>query len=451
MYTNKFIYFCSECILSEYERKFMPELGKNPLDMFLIPPVGWGFMLIHEWRYWREQGVIVTDGGSVCPSYEVLHNLKYAPHISSRLSEPWVWIISHLDYDHYSLVLALIEKLKWWQKPSAIILPASYNLKECMKAAVMYLMLADLLAILMKIPPVYKEEIIPILSEARSRGALLGVYRGKTLRAGDVEYHILWPPHQFDGKTCCGLANELERKFNMYIEKYARELDQYKHDNIQEYQEKYWKLLEKISPIVDERRVIDLDEVLNREELQRKDIERAETLLFEQKQRGPYSFNWLYINAARRFNDTELLKIHNSYVNAFSTAFIVSSTSSRDKVKLYFYSTSNLMFRPLLTLTASTTTPNLILYLADLKGKELDEAIQYCFNNNCKVFMLVAPHHGNSYRKSLSQIESEILVASRCDNKGHVRYGLGNPIRLICKTDTFPLITQHSHGVIIEW
>jgi len=440
------------------------EIGCGCVYRFVIPPVGWGFMLLHMWKnsYGKEKAVVV-DGGTRCPMNIVLQNISYIP---PQLNTPWAWIISHLDFDHYSIVLELVEKLRWWNEPSVIILPASYNLYECVEATVMYLMLADLLAIIMKVPPVRKEEIAPILSRARRKGRLFGVKQGQIIRAGDTEYYILWPPNPSTRDICRRLAKELYDKLHKYLDKYAKELNEYECRNVEKCEERYLGILKEISPITIEKPVIDLDEILN-DEILSENTDRDEALeevrTYKFIRRTPYSFDRIYTNASIRFRDPELKALHYSYVNALSMALLVLDKRSMiDNILLlqpYLYPMKGCPPTPLPTspMRFISNSKNIILYLADLTGKELDLAIQYYMNfcrsynnNRSHVLALVAPHHGNSYHSLLSQICSNVLIISRCDDRSHVRYGFKDLVKLLSKTSAIPVITNHNIGIVIE-
>lgn len=412
---------------------------------------------------YRKENAVVVDGGTLCPLNIVLQNIS---HILPQLKAPWAWIISHLDFDHYSIVLELVEKLGWWNEPSVIILPASYNLDECMKATVAYLMLADLLATIMKIPPVHKEEIAPILSRARRKGRLFGVKQGQIIRAGDIEYYILWPSNPSTRDICHRLANELYNKLHTYLDKHAKELNGYECRNVEKCEERYLGILKEIFPINIEKLIIDLDEILN-DEIRSENANRDKALdgvrTYKFIRRTPYSFDRLYTNAAIQFGDYNLLKIHYSYVNALSMALLVLDKRFMiDNILLfqpYLYPTKGCPPTPLLIsqMRFISSSNNIILYLADLTGKELDLAIQYYMNfcrsynnNRFHVLALVAPHHGNSYSSLLSQICSNILIISRCDDRSHVRYGFKNLVKLLSKTSAIPIITSHNVSIVIE-
>jgi len=437
------------------------KMRRRGMYRFVIPPVGWGFMFLHMWKNSnRKEKAVVVDGGTLCPLNIALQNIG---DILPQLKAPWAWIISHLDFDHYSIVLELVEKLRWWNEPSVIMLPASYNLDECMKATVMYVMLADLLATLMKVPPVYKEEIASILSRVRRKGRLFGVRQGQIIKTGDIKYYILWPPNPSINinirDICSRLAKELYNKLHMYLEEHAKDLKGYKCQDIEKCEEEYLDILREIFPINIEKPIIDLDEILNNE-IPSENVNRDKTLeemkTYKFTRRTPYSFDRLYTNAAIRFRDYNLQALHYSYVNAFSVALLIMSKNFLNTIQLLHLAENYPVLISAISF-ANNLNNNMILYLSDLTGKELDLAVQYyvnfcrSYNNNrCYVLALVAPHHGNSYSDSLSQIYSNTLIISRCDDRSHVRYGFKNLVKLLSKTSAIPIITSHNVGIVIE-
>jgi glyoxylase-like metal-dependent hydrolase (beta-lactamase superfamily II) len=105
-----------------------------------IMPVGWGFSSLHNIDYGNLIASIITDGGTYPTCYK--HVVRKQSYLISELkdaldySDLVVWIISHFDYDHISLVAQL---LKITNKYADIcIIPFTYSEQACREALALY-------------------------------------------------------------------------------------------------------------------------------------------------------------------------------------------------------------------------------------------------------------------------------------------------------------------------
>ena len=118
----------------------------------------------------------------------------------------WAWIISHMDYDHYSITLGLV-KTRQWHKPELVILPALYSYRVCRRVVATFHVLASILATAFEIPRPLSSDLISVIRNVKR----IGVVQGVKLRTGELAYHIIWPPLRV-GSRCGTLLRRLMRK-----------------------------------------------------------------------------------------------------------------------------------------------------------------------------------------------------------------------------------------------
>jgi len=138
-----------------------------------------------------------------------------------RPRDAWAWILSHIDYDHYSITGGLIRDGSW-PKPKLVVLPGTYSPQVCRKTYVAYHMIASILAHMLKIPPPSSWVLINILSSARQSGQIIGATQGAKLYVGELAYRIIWPPASGVEGLCGRLLEKLREKLYEILERCRR-------------------------------------------------------------------------------------------------------------------------------------------------------------------------------------------------------------------------------------
>ena len=87
----------------------------------------------------------VTDGSSMPGCFNASKQTLRQIINKLRIGR-WTWFLSHFDYDHYSLTLALIKQGRW-PAPRYVVLPASYSYDACREAVAEYLALVYLIRV----------------------------------------------------------------------------------------------------------------------------------------------------------------------------------------------------------------------------------------------------------------------------------------------------------------
>jgi len=196
--------------------------GWGATHYLFLPPTGWGFMLTHGLG--TSRSIVVTDGGSIHPCYsETISVLWDFLNCDVRPRGAWAWILSHIDYDHYSITVRLI-KADSWPKPKLIVLPGTYSPQVCRETYKMYHTLASILAYMLKISPPPSWVLIDVLRSVRESGQIIGVARGARLHVGELVYHIIWPPTSGIERLCDRLLGELSEKLNEILKKCREKL-----------------------------------------------------------------------------------------------------------------------------------------------------------------------------------------------------------------------------------
>jgi len=186
------------------------------MHLLFMPPVGWGFMLVHI----LENGAaVVTDGGSIPSCFGGTVNTigDYLAHIISS-DKPWAWIPSHLDYDHYSITAALVDQ-SLWPEPGAVVLPGAYSEPVCREAYLSYVRLTYIVAALLRVSPPSILDLLNIMKGPARRRKVFGVFQGARLEAGGLVCHVIWPPGSETVSMCIKLIEELYEKIERALRK----------------------------------------------------------------------------------------------------------------------------------------------------------------------------------------------------------------------------------------
>jgi len=382
------------------------------MHYLFLPPTGWGFMLIHD------SGIlgsaVVTDGGSIRPCYsETIGVLWDFLNRDVRPRDAWAWILSHIDYDHYSITGGLI-RAGSWPMPKLIVLPGTYSPQVCRETYKMYHMIASILAYMLKIPPPPSWDLINILSSARQSGQIIGATQGTKLYVGELAYHIIWPPASGIEGLCGRLLEKLREKLYEILEKCREKLGEACDEVMRRSEKEGADLIEVLAPsrvVADEDQ--DLVEILRGlgrtpgpgeggfKEPREAPQTVAEPLAGE-------AYGDIYAQAAEELGDVELQALHRDIVNAFSIAYALEFRGkpfgyvATVEVQEFSKSSKNIRTVWRAAYRGLRTPPSsLLLYLSDLDGEALKQAIDYYKRYACSVVVEVAAHHVHAYTQSI--------------------------------------------------
>jgi len=426
------------------------------MHLLFMPPVGWGFMLVHR----LGNGVtVVTDGGSLSPCFgETVRTMgNHLTHIISS-NGLWAWILSHPDYDHYSITAALVNQ-NAWSKPRAVVLPGAYSESVCREAYRDYLKLTYIVAELLKVPRPSILDLSKIVKEAVWSGKVFGVFQGARLKARGLVYHVIWPLRSEAIRMCKKLIVELNEKIER-AQKKCRERGAKCDEalgNADEDAGRLWEILELIH-VTDQ---LDLERELTKDFEGEANLRKALwTRLELQRFEGahPESYNEIYAraNAVSELRELRLLALYRSVVNMFSLAYAIELEDSLSHIaevwiKDFQASSYGGPVEDYVISVLYLRSP-LLLYPADLDGNELNQAIHYYRKCTQSVAVEVAAHHGNAYAPELQNIIPRIVFIPRCHQhpsreiRGGFKYGWrlwGLPIYM-------RVLAEHSYGIEVR-
>ena len=339
-------------------------------------------MGIHE--SYSPNFTVITDGGAFGCCYS--NAFKTVLRVFRKWRLPWIWILSHMDHDHFSIVESLI-KTNILPKPSAIILPASYSLDVCKDTLIYYLALAEIIAYKLRIRPPRYIDIFEILSKCPNN---IGVCSGTVLSAGNLEYLIIWPEYDYAANKCRELLDSLRLK----IKKLCKDDPMCKkiaEEAIKKIRYKAGDL--KIEVHRDYVDIPILGKAKNFHGLETPPYSMR-TICLEDSSRET-SIEILFREAARELNDPELYRLTRNVQNIHSIGYIARVRNPHSLIHIHI---SNLdLFNYCLGFYNFNRL--LLLYLADLEGDELYVAIKNYIkytHQGDRVLIEIAPHHGNS-------------------------------------------------------
>ncbi len=414
-----------------------------------VLPVGWGSLILHSIKFdhcCRRTINIVTDGGSTIGCFS--HSLKSLLRngVVERLDrDPWIWILSHLDYDHFSIVLKLIEE-RLLHKPEAVILPASYSKEPCQEALVRFLTLAKVTAFMLNFSPPKYEKILDFL--ARSGVKTYGFSAGIRFITYGLRYRFIWPELNYVVSACKELVEILDEK----ILRICR--------GNEECIRKARKLMDELSPRIKDigKKVADVGDIVDLKDLV-SEVSEEEGLRYESqevlklfngfKQEDNLSADELFSLAQRRLKDRFLYLAAKRTLNSFSLAYMISKLYIDLNpliVKVFDHKKGILCLKKL-----SKNYGSILLYPDDLVSDELDEALRYAYNNFYigQLPILIALHHGNAYSNYIGRMRPEVIYMSRCDTYNPKRYRYPfrrNLSKYLNKADLITII-RSNHGI----
>ncbi len=374
-----------------------------------LAPTGWGFMLLHKWR--DSNAMTVTDGGSYTSCLQPTLNAigGFLQH-EANPHDRWAWILSHIDYDHYSLTVALI-KAGLWSKPKIVVLPAVYSSKVCREALEEYHKLALIVAAMLRLPPPSFRD----LAEVTSNTKRLGVGQGARLYARELLYHILWPPTSGIWPLCEKLLERLRGKLNKAMVKCKKMLgEKVCREAMERGELEAGKLLEALEPeeVVE---VIDLDRELRIGDAENSELYRGDQWIETERP----TYGYIFIEAVQELKDEELLQLHRDIVNNFSLAYTIEQRG-RNHIRILPFKVLNHLIPCILKIRCYglASSNSLLLYPSDLGGEALTQTIRYYkqhYGHHPQTIIEVAAHHGNAYTSELQGITSLIVFLPRCN------------------------------------
>jgi len=374
------------------------------------------------------RSIVVTDGGSILPCYrETIDILQDFLECAVRPYDVWAWILSHIDYDHYSITGGLIRDGSW-PKPKLVVLPGTYSPRVCRETYMAYDMIASILAYMLKISPPPSWVLINILSSARQSGQIIGATQGAKPYVGELVYHVIWPPASGVEGLCGRLLEKLREKLYEILERCRRSRGEECDEVMRRSDEEGADLIEVLAPswvVADEDQdIVEILRGLGRTPRSGEGgfKEPPETPRIGAEPLTGETYENIYTRAAEKLGDTELHVLHRNIVNVFSLAYALEL---RDKPLGYMtiveakefsgFSTNIWAIWEAVYLRRLQTPPSpLLLYLSDLEEDALTQAVNYYRQYSQTIAIEIAAHHGNAYAAALQSIAPHIIFISRC-------------------------------------
>ena len=402
-----------------------------------LVPVGWGFLGVHVYDGVFGCVRIVTDGGCIYSCFN--HSLGWIARFFRGFSS-WVWILSHLDYDHFSIVTSMVGR-GFWSLPSAVLLPASYGYGVCRETFALAYTLARIISWKLKLPPPRYEEVLDLLKDT---GRIVGVASGTILRVGELEYRFIWPEPSYVRARCKKLNRALERKIYAVCEgdreclRKAQETLHYVRDKIESITSIYGGVKE----------AIDLNDLLPFFRESSREIRDFSSEV------ETYDLESLFYEASIRLKDKALTRLAKNVFNAHSLAYFIQTPKLTHMKTLVYTCHERLIFREFTT--TSRTNNKLLLYLSDLTGDELNYTLQNFSNFVNKVpgynvMITTVPHHGNTFSSKLRIIRPHIAYIPRCDHHPPSRWrkstNFAKNLKHFVNTGSYIVKSNHIRGL----
>lgn len=386
---------------------------------YSIVPVGHGFIGLMT----MGDTVILTDGGTMKRKH--FFDIAYHNFITAMKTygvkvdrTSWRWVISHLDYDHISLTSLYFDSMGL--KVDECYLPGVLSISICREAVASFMALQHLLAYefgLMDRLPDKPEAVVNALNTCKKKTA---VAQGDNIRFNnDVVYHVIWPSNHRASEKC-KLLIELTLKI---VEEYCRK--HYKtSEDINRCLEIYKKHLNEIKPFFS-----NIEHYYYAEYAEHRPEQPAMISGIDTDSRFKYTTfrNRIYI--PRKYSEhfqlsnriekllsrrgfVYLANLYNvlrsEYTDLTALAYAVVHSNRGSSITLDFYS-NIVQFIFSSNSLIHVGSPIKLLYLSDLKGWALREALNYYLTsvklpNREKPAVLVAPHHGTAWEDALKQL-----------------------------------------------
>lgn len=390
--------------------------------MLEIYPVGWGAAnLLRAPFKWGDLLTVFTDGGSQPTCFNYVH--PYVWNTYSDLlnkSSFKVWIVSHFDYDHFSIISSLLDNYSRQSRRINVdlcVLPYLYRVSECRKALMMEL---AIISYLIKVPglPCALESLL------RSCERYWLVMEDYRLKINDsLFYEFLWPPKGVVEDTC-------------------REIVEVIND--------------KVVKRVDRENIIHEKAERFENELERRLKKTIHTEFLDIETLAKHKFNEISFNASRDeacpqlkvakscYDESvkalyghykglrELLYVTRSILNLYSVAYAIINKGHMNEVDVVSYNLFHNIYGfqsnwPIACISPSRESEILlkllnideipVLYLADLDQNSLEIVLAKIRWTIPAV--VIAPHHGNTWS---DMVEGLVAYIHRCFRHVPTRY-----------------------------
>lgn len=381
---------------------------------FKALPVGWGslnYLIINHDSHYKP--IVITDGGSLRACLRDL-SLSLRMEILSDviLHKPRVWIISHFDYDHFSLISHILD----FVGVDVCVVPYVYSISKCREALAVYF-LAESLQLRIPIPSLPRA----LKSSIKlCRGKTMLARKGMTIKSDDhTELRIIWPSHLTEDieKTCDNIRDELWYKI-------LKGSDM-KRDDVEALLRSFLEELDKLGEAM-MREQIELN-IVSERDIRREDIDHERLLRMFDLVESSLTLNiHLEPTLGHRSEISYLrhywlLQARERLLNKYSIAYYMSHQGDA-----YYnierrcpgqFSPNRLCSERSLLLPLYKMKSAKILYLGDLGDRDLDEALGCLRDQSFDV--VIAAHHGNSWSPF---IKGRLAYISRCDYHVTGRY-----------------------------
>lgn len=384
--------------------------------VFKVYPVGWGAanaLVVHVTP--SKSFAVITDGGTQPICYKYL-----CPGVWRGLNETLrdsffrVWIVSHFDYDHYSIVSSILSSSS--VNVDICVLPYVYRVHECrMAVAFLYAIKYELLTVPLFItPPRLPEALEPIFTRCSKSWF---VKEGSKIRVdSDTFYEILWPPVGTLRETCKEIVDAI---LGRIVERLERRREIYRRA------EEFMEKLNEIWKNAIETEVLDVQTFV-RQALEETSIRSPSARRPLELEKPHLEHDSLVQVLNKYYKDIpELAEVTRNIINLYSIAYAIKHSESSYDMRIVDHCDEtrycHILPRPLVYCNMTTTkSPGLpVLYLADLDRSSLNRVLSKLDGTP---IVVIAPHHGNTWS---NDIRGSITYIHRCSNHVPARYRRG--------------------------
>lgn len=399
--------------------------------VFKILPVGWGSanaLIVYSTP--SKSLAVITDGGTQPKCYKYLCSSvweKFNRIIKKSFFR--IWIASHFDYDHYSIVSSILSSSNL--NMNICVLPYVYNVDECRYALALLDAIKSVLFARPPKLPIALESILDHCSESWF------VKEGYEIRIDNsTSYEILWPPEGVASEICKKIIDTLKDRV---VKRLRRQQE------VEERADQFMKRLNGIKRKAREGRVLDVQAIL-RQALEDRYIRPPEIvrpLKFE-KSRLECEF-YTGDHYYKYYNHfPELSLATRDLINIYSIAYAINDDGFMYGMEINEYCNEadhcNGSSRPpFMEIMGFSILP--ILYLADLDENSLETVLNKLIDTP---LIAIAPHHGNTWS---DKIRGLITYIHRCSSHVPINYRYGEARLEEYCSRSLCIISDHNLGL----